>query len=453
MPRKSWSDEADDAFEEYQKWKKEEAIQEKNEQAPLLSAKDTKKDAIADEAVKGTSAATSKTTYAAQAAKEAPPPEPEVLNPLRVRQLRLAKERLEKLGAAEIHRRSLIAAKAFAIDEKKRAISNYQDGLLPCKPGSRLEQYTTFAPATYFCKNLWSAENGRHIKDIEKALNVHIQSVFEPNVEFRLWVEPANWKAFEKEPEKGRAILARAEKFMEFWVWEFASRAYATDKTPLSTCLAWFLTGEKHPRYQKFLEDSKLNPKPELITQTEKYFNARATLDARAKEAWNSVPGKIAAEDRARSSTNRGSKPDNASQLAFRSTFRTREYNEKDGTSKVVSKKTEFIDARGKTHSSELAAANANTKPEYGQRTPIKPSKMAFGVLEIKPDGSEIVTSAKDSRGEVHISKEAAQKANKKYTENPKEDSDSHASILDNMGRLAVSDQKEGTNKDTSGQI
>lgn len=124
--------------------------------------------------------------------------------------------------------------------------------LLPMRPGGKIQQFSTYAPPTFECECYWSAEDGAQIKKVEQKLNVKVMFVFERSHLFRLWPDPADWDAFEKDPVEGMALLARCEKFMEFWVWVFVSTGRATHRVPLTTCLEWFLLGEVSPEYKEY---------------------------------------------------------------------------------------------------------------------------------------------------------------------------------------------------------
>ncbi|TGO59676.1 hypothetical protein BCON_0042g00440 [Botryotinia convoluta] len=171
-----------------------------------------KKTAIVDTAsTEGTALVQPNLSYASQAAKPAAPAEVKPLNRLDEIQKRLCAKLKEEMGAAAWQRRKLINEKDAAFEKNRLDRIKYQSKLIPRKPGGRIHQYTSFAPATH--------------DSAQTALN----SVFEKDVEFRLWPEPADWKAFEKNPQKGREILARAKFFLDFWIWDFLSRTHAID--------------------------------------------------------------------------------------------------------------------------------------------------------------------------------------------------------------------------------
>ncbi|KAF7948589.1 uncharacterized protein EAE97_004000 [Botrytis byssoidea] len=151
---------------------------------------------------------------------------------------------------------------------------NYQAKLIPRKPGGKIHQYTSFAPATYDCRTYWSAEHGSQIQAAQTALNVHFQTEYKDDVEFRLWPEPADWKAFETDLQKGREILARAEKFLDFWIWEFLSRITAEDRVPLTPCLDWFLGEDESPEYKRYVKLS-VAPKPTNALAAKASFQLR----------------------------------------------------------------------------------------------------------------------------------------------------------------------------------
>ncbi|KAF7949237.1 hypothetical protein EAE96_008404 [Botrytis aclada] len=213
-------------------------------------------------------------SHADQAAKPAAPAEVKPLNRLEEIQNRLGAKLKEEMGAAAWERGKLIAKKQAALEKDRLDRIKYQSKLIPRKPGGRIHQYTSFAPATDDCRTSCSAEDGSQIKSAQNSLNVHFQSVFEEDVEFRLWPEPADWKAFEKNPQEGREILAKAEKFLNFWIWNFSSRTHATDRVSLTTCLDWFLKGEESPEYKRYI---KLSVTPVTIKEeTDKSSKKRA---------------------------------------------------------------------------------------------------------------------------------------------------------------------------------
>ncbi|THV44829.1 hypothetical protein BGAL_0571g00030 [Botrytis galanthina] len=209
-----------------------------------------------------------------QAPKPAAPAEVKPLSRLEEIQMRVGTKLKEEMGAAAWQRLRLINAKDVASEKERLERINYQAKLIPRRPGGRIHQYTSFAPATHDCRAYWSAEHGSQIQAAQTALNVHFQTVYEDDVEFRLWPEPADWKAFETDPEKGREILARAEKFLDFWIWEFLSRTTATDRVPLITCLDWFLKEEESPEYKRYVKLS-VAPKPVNALTAKASFQAR----------------------------------------------------------------------------------------------------------------------------------------------------------------------------------
>ncbi|KAI9645878.1 hypothetical protein NHQ30_005314 [Ciborinia camelliae] len=214
-------------------------------------------------------------SYRDQAAKTPPPPEEPVLTLYQKRrQIRLDAMK-ESLGPEGWHRMLEANKKTLEASLKADKIMDERNRLLPMMPGGLINQYSTFAPATWDCQNLWSAENGAQIKKLEEKLHVELKSTFEPDLYFRIWPEPADWVAFGKDPVKGKEILANAEKFVEFWIWNFLSWVHVTDIVPLLTCLDWFLVGDNFPRYKEYLKRAVI-PKPQTAMEAREVFQGQA---------------------------------------------------------------------------------------------------------------------------------------------------------------------------------
>ncbi|KAF7901636.1 uncharacterized protein EAF01_006935 [Botrytis porri] len=126
----------------------------------------------------------------------------------------------------------------LAVETARRdAILDKRNRLLPMRPGGIIEQFSTYAQATSDCEYCWFAEDGAQMKEVERKLDVKVMFVFEKSHRFRLWPEPADWDAFEKDHAEGMELLARCEIYMEFWVWIFTSTGRVTDRIPLTSCL------------------------------------------------------------------------------------------------------------------------------------------------------------------------------------------------------------------------
>ncbi|KAF7897069.1 hypothetical protein EAF00_005297 [Botryotinia globosa] len=181
-------------------------------------------------------------SYRDQAAKTTPPPE-EIQLTDRQKRIMVRHEAFKaKMGPAAWHR----------MEEAYKNNSSIRDELLPMRPGGEIQQFSTYAPPTWDCKNYWSAEDGAQIRKVEQKLNFRIRRVFLKARVFRVWPEPADWDAFEKDPAKGLELLDRCEKFVEFWTWIFIGTGHVTDRVPMTTCLEWFLLGEASPEYKEF---------------------------------------------------------------------------------------------------------------------------------------------------------------------------------------------------------
>lgn len=353
-------------------------------------------------------------SYAKQASKPAAPAEVKPLSRLEEIQMRVGTKLKEEMGAAAWQRLRLINAKDVASEKERLERINYQAKLIPRRPGGRIHQYTSFAPATHDCRAYWSAEHGSQIQAAQNALRVRFQSVFERDVEFRLWPEPADWKAFEKNPQKGREILARAEKFLDFWICDFLSRSHATDRVPLVTCLDWFLKGDKSPEYKRHAKLS-VTPKPENAVAAQALFKAHTT------KVWNGLSKAIAVQDRKLNKENaeriaKNIDSSTIAQPAIEEVYRKRVVDD-EGFSKIVSNETTMRDALGKSDSTqEVAKGTIDTSAKDVKKSYPKARQPEYNVLQVNADGTCKVTSAKDSRGVTHISQAAADKADKEYT-------------------------------------
>lgn len=171
-----------------------------------------------------------------QAAKT-PPPEESQLTDRQKRVLARHEAFKAKLGPAAWHRMEEAHKKNLPTITQRDAMLDKRDELLPMRPGSIIQQFSTYAPPTSECECYWLAKEGAQVKEVEQKLNVKIRFVFERSHLFRLWPDPADWDAFEKDPVEGMRLLARCEKFMEFWIWVFVSTDGATHRVPLATCL------------------------------------------------------------------------------------------------------------------------------------------------------------------------------------------------------------------------
>ncbi|TGO07204.1 hypothetical protein BTUL_0311g00030 [Botrytis tulipae] len=187
-----------------------------------------------------------------QAAIIPPPPEESQLTDRQKRVLARHEAFKAKMGPAAWHRMEEAHKKNLPIITQRDAMLDKRDELLPMRPGGIIQQFSTYAPPTSECECYWLAEEGAQIKEVEQKLNIKIMFAFERSHLFRLWPGPADWDAFEKDPVEGMRLLARCEKFMEFWIWVFVSTGGATHRVPLTTCLEWFLLGEASPEYKEF---------------------------------------------------------------------------------------------------------------------------------------------------------------------------------------------------------
>ncbi|KAF7949232.1 hypothetical protein EAE96_008399 [Botrytis aclada] len=176
-------------------------------------------------------------SYRDQAAKTPRPPE-EIQLSDREKWVKARREAMKaKMGPAAWHRIQEANKKILEASMRSDAFLDRRNRLLPMRPGGTIHQYSTYAPPTWECKNYWSAENGAQMKEVEQKLNVKVMFIFERDHLFRLWPEPADEDAFEKDTVRGMQLLARCEKFMDFWVWIFVSTGHGTDRVPLTTCL------------------------------------------------------------------------------------------------------------------------------------------------------------------------------------------------------------------------
>ncbi|KAF5873408.1 uncharacterized protein Bfra_004868 [Botrytis fragariae] len=366
----------------------EEEILELETLPPPASEKKTN---IVDAAsAEGNAFVESNLSHANQASKPAAPAEVRPLSRLEEIQMRVGTKLKEEMGAAAWQRRKLINAKDVAYEKDRLERINYQAKLIPRKPGGKIHQYTSFAPATYDCRTYWSAEHGSQIRAAQTALHVRFQSVFEKDVEFRLWPEPADWKAFEKNPQKGREILARAEKFLDFWIWDFLSQTHATDRVPLITCLDWFLKGDKSPKYKRYVKLC-VTPKPENAVAAKALFQAHTT------KVWA-----------------KNIDPSTMAQPSIEEVYR--KLVDDEGCSKVVSKETTMRNRLGESDSKqEVAKGTIDTSTKDAKKSYPKARQPEFNVLQVSADGTHEVISAKDSRGVTHISQAAADKADEEY--------------------------------------
>ncbi|KAF7948584.1 uncharacterized protein EAE97_003995 [Botrytis byssoidea] len=186
-----------------------------------------------------------------QAAKTPPPEESQLTN--RQKRILAKREALRSRISPTAWHRMQEANKILAKETARRdAISDKRNELLKMRPGGTIQQFSTYAPPTSECECYWLAEEGAQMKEVEQKLNIKIMFVFERSHLFRLWSDPADWDAFEKDPVEGMRLLARCEKFMEFWIWVFVSTGGATHRVSLTTCLEWFLLGEASPEYKEF---------------------------------------------------------------------------------------------------------------------------------------------------------------------------------------------------------
>ncbi|KAB8296784.1 hypothetical protein EYC80_002201 [Monilinia laxa] len=160
-------------------------------------------------------------SHADQAAKEAPRPEVQELTFMQRRHLALNEAARKRMGDAAWQRCQEHAREALQVSLALDDLEFHRNRLLPMMPGGKINQYSSFAPADWTCKNLWSADDGNQMKAAEERLKVHSKSEFEEDSCFRVWPEPSDWDAFEKDQVKGLATLARAENFVEFWIWDY----------------------------------------------------------------------------------------------------------------------------------------------------------------------------------------------------------------------------------------
>ncbi|TGO17340.1 hypothetical protein BTUL_0018g00070 [Botrytis tulipae] len=382
-------------------------------------ASEMKTDIVDTASTEGTAFVQPNLSYAKQASKPAAPAEVKPLSRLEEIQMRVGTKLKEEMGAAAWQRLRLINAKDVAYEKERMERINYQAKLIPRRPGGRIHQYTAFAPATHDCRAYWSAEHGAQIQAAQSALNVRFQSVFEKDVEFRLWPEPADWKAFEKDPQKGREILARAEKFLDFWIWDFLSRSHATDRFPLITCLDWFLKGDKSPEYKRYVKLS-VTPKPENVVAAQALFKSHTT------KVWNGLSKAIAVQDRKLNKENaeriaRNIDSSTIAQPSIEEVYKKRVVDD-EGLSKIVSKETTMRDRLGESGSTqEVAKGDIDTSTKDAKKSYPKARQPEYNVLQVKADGTYQVTSAKDSRGVTHISQAAADKADEDYAKDCKQ--------------------------------
>ncbi|TGO67312.1 hypothetical protein BELL_0901g00040 [Botrytis elliptica] len=288
--------------------------------------------------------------------------------------------------------------------------------LLPMRPGGKIQQFSTYAPPTWDCKNYWSAEDGAQIKKVEQKLNVRVKSVFLKGHVFRLWPEPADWDAFEKDPAKGLELLARCEKFVEFWTWIFIGTGHVTDRVPLTTCLEWFLLGEVSPKYYEF---TKLPSTSKPMTPEEASEAFKQDISGQWKNLPNAIKvqdDKLGKEKAARIKANIDSRT--IAQPMIEDTFKKRVVND-EGVSKIVSKQTVIRNGLGASDSkAEVTEGNVDIEPKDGKKSYPKARQPEFNVLQVNLDGTHKITSVKDSRDVTHISKEAADKADEEYAKN-----------------------------------
>ncbi|KAF5873414.1 uncharacterized protein Bfra_004874 [Botrytis fragariae] len=186
---------------------------------------------------------TTKVVDGRSSSKNSPSPEEKQLTDREKRILPRHEALKAKMGPAAWHRMEEAHKKNLPIAAKREAMYSKQNKLLPMRPG---------ASPTWECKNYWSAEDGAQIIKVEHKLNVRVKSDIQNLNLFRLWPEPADLDTFEKDPINGLELLARCEKFVEFWAWVFTSTSRVTHRVPLTTCLEWFLLGEFSPEYKEF---------------------------------------------------------------------------------------------------------------------------------------------------------------------------------------------------------
>ncbi|KAG4029102.1 hypothetical protein MFRU_017g00390 [Monilinia fructicola] len=366
---------------------------------PESSVVDKNKNTLVDSLPSEASSVKTNLSYADQAAKVPPPPKAPELTFMQKRYRAINADAKKRMGEAAWNRLQVEGRQAQEAAFKLDDIMDRRRRLLPMMPGGIINQYSSFAPANWNCENIWSAEDGKQIQKAEEKLKVHLKSIFEKDLCFRVWPEPSDWDAFEKDQVKGLALLARAEKFVEFWIWDYISRIHYADKVPLITCLGWFLLGDDCPRYREFIKKS-VNPKPMNSLEATKFFQAQI------QDSWKKLPGVIASENREhdeiknRSSEDTGTIP----QPILKDTWKQRQVNE-EGVSRQISKESSFIDANGVIHVKRKAAEEADKTTNKKMKRKIAP--------------------AKDSRGVTHISKEAADKADEGYAKETEEDAQS----------------------------
>ncbi|TGO45961.1 hypothetical protein BCON_0353g00050 [Botryotinia convoluta] len=207
---------------------------EKSDTPTVEKEKDTRE--ARDPAESNTTKVVAGISYRDQAAKT-PPPEESQLTDRQKRILARHEAFKAKMGPAAWHRMEEAHIKNLPIITKRDAMLDKRNKLLPMRPG-----------------------------EVEQKLNLRVMFVFERSHLFRLWPEPADWDAFEKDPVEGMELLARCEKFIEFWVWVFVFTGRATHRVPLPTCFEWFLLGEVSPEYKGF---TRLVSAPKPMTDIE----------------------------------------------------------------------------------------------------------------------------------------------------------------------------------------
>ncbi|KAF7881169.1 uncharacterized protein EAF02_007060 [Botrytis sinoallii] len=135
-----------------------------------------------------------------QAAKTRPPPEESQLTE-RQKWVQARHEAYKaKFNPIAWNKMEEAYKKNLPIITERDAMLDKRDELLPMRPGGMIQQFSTYAPPISECECYWSAEDGAQIKKVEQKLNVKVMFVFERSHLFRLWPDPADWDAFEKDP-------------------------------------------------------------------------------------------------------------------------------------------------------------------------------------------------------------------------------------------------------------
>lgn len=125
---------------------------------------------------------------------------------------------------------------------------------------SKAHSYNSDLPTTVSSYRKWTIKSGAAAKkEAEELLNVQFEMQFENGVKFHIWPELVKGKDLTDDSKEGKNMLARAHKFVQFWIWYYEGKDCSPGtKQPLRKCLEWFKNPNDGYHYNQYLKDRAL---------------------------------------------------------------------------------------------------------------------------------------------------------------------------------------------------